>query len=106
MVTFMLGAYWVLCMGWGVLLFTVLGGFFGVVGQVAVWFVGWGFGVFLVCGVNGSSNCWLFVYLGCVFLHVCLMFNFFSTHTVNFIRDGDDKHCNIEGKKWPLTKQK
>jgi hypothetical protein len=60
----------------------------------------------LVCGVDGSSNCWLFVYLWCVFLYVCLMFNFFSTHTVNFIRDGDDKHSNIEGKKWPLMKMK
>jgi hypothetical protein len=56
--------------------------------------------------MDGSSIFSTFVgYMG-IYSVVCLIFNLFNRHTVNFIRDADDKHSNIEGKKWPLTKQK
>lgn len=46
------------------------------------------------------------VHLLIINLHIRPVFNGFTKHTVNFIKDEADKHSNIEGKKWPLTKQK
>jgi hypothetical protein len=41
------GFYYLLCVQ----------GFLVLFGGLLVWVVGWCFGVFLVCGVDGSSNC-------------------------------------------------